>query len=370
MNTLHTVHIISNLGAGGAERAMARLLVSLGAACGTHEVISLKGRGPVAATLEAAGIAVYGPGRLFSLRAMRRAGLFCGWMYHGNLVVLLAGLLSGGRPVVWHIRQCLHDRSMDGRLTRTLIDLGARLSKASLLRRIVYNSQASRDQHEAIGYARSKGALMRNGFDATRFRPDNTLAADMAALDGAFCIGMVARNHRVKGCDVFLQAVQTLCRAHPQATPVFVLVGRGFDDSNPAIAAVRRTLPQLRLLALGERSDVDAILPGLDVLTSASRSEGLSNTLCEAMLSGVPCVVTDVGDSAFVVGDTGLVVPPGDAAALAAAWWKMMNEPGLQKAQSGTRCRERIRKYLSLEQQKDAFMQVIESSLTTSRNGG
>ena len=67
------------------------------------------------------------------------------------------------------------------------------------------------------------------------------------------------------------------------------------------------------ILLLGERSDVDTLYPVMDLCTLTSISEASPNVLAEAMSSGVPCVSTDVGEAAHILGDTGAIVPPGDA---------------------------------------------------------
>jgi glycosyltransferase involved in cell wall biosynthesis len=80
-----------------------------------------------------------------------------------------------------------------------------------------------------------------------------------------------------------------------------------------------------RLIWAGERTDMWRVYNALDLLVSSSRTEGLPNAVAEAMASGVPCVVTDVGDSARIVGQHGWVCPPGDSHALARAMAAALN---------------------------------------------
>jgi glycosyltransferase involved in cell wall biosynthesis len=130
-------------------------------------------------------------------------------------------------------------------------------------------------------------------------------------------IGRVGRLAPQKDYPTFLRAAALVATSRPEAR--FLCVGEG----NPELSA------QLRLLAsqLGldsrvhwstGRDDMSAVYSALDVCVSSSAyGEGTPNVVAEAMACGVPCVVTDVGDSAWTVGETGVVVPPGDAEALA-----------------------------------------------------
>jgi len=88
----------------------------------------------------------------------------------------------------------------------------------------------------------------------------------------------------------------------------------------------------------------------LDVATSSSSSEGFSNTIGEAMACGIPCVVTGTGDSATLVGDTGVVVPLKDPAQMCAAWMRLLDMPAQDRAALGRCARERIMSEYSIQQ--------------------
>ena len=91
------------------------------------------------------------------------------------------------------------------------------------------------------------------------------------------------------------------------------------------------------------------LLAALDVFVSSSKyGEGFSNAIGEAMACSVPCVVTDVGDSAAIVGGTGLVVPPGDAGALAAAVRRVLAMSAEQRQELGRAARDRVRERFHL----------------------
>lgn len=360
-NPVRVLHFISNLGAGGAERAMSRLLASMGRTKWANTVCSLKGRDVVAESIEASG------GQLVALKTLLLQGrsahsdVVCGWMYHGNLLALLFGcLFRRSAPVIWNIRQCLHDRRMDSRKTRFMIWLGARLSHWTRVKSILYNSEAARLQHEAIGYAAEKSLLMRNGFDGEEFTPDNPSPVDLAYLQGSRLIGIVGRYHKVKGHDYFIRAIEAFKQASAHTENVsFVFVGRGLDQHNKQLTDLLAQHHIHDAVLLGERTDVQAILPLLTVLTSASRSEGLSNTIAEAMLSGVVCVVSDVGDSGFLVDEFGKVVAVGDVDAMAHAWDEILNLADQARDVRRFAGRNRVLVELPLAKQLAVFTECI-----------
>jgi glycosyltransferase involved in cell wall biosynthesis len=97
-----------------------------------------------------------------------------------------------------------------------------------------------------------------------------------------------------------------------------------------------------RLHLLGRREDIADLMPALDILVSSSAGEAFSNVIGEAMACGVPCAVTDVGDSAFIVGESGQIVPPGDALALANACQILLDLPPERREQLGQAARQRV----------------------------
>ena len=155
-------------------------------------------------------------------------------------------------------------------------------------------------------------------------------------------IGMVARLHVLKGQRHFIDAAAIVSQHYPDAR--FALAGRGCDPSNPELARwieERRLSEHVHLL--GERADIRPIDSALDVAVCASISESFPNSIGEAMACGTPCVVTDVGDCNVLVGDTGVVVPPGDPAALAEGIQRLLALSPETRRALGVRATERVR---------------------------
>ena len=275
-----------------------------------------------------------------------------GWMYHANIAATLA--VCGARlrvPVVWNIRANLVDQQHEKRMTRVVIWLSGKLSFSPSV--IVNNSEASALEHEQrVGFRAAKRVIVPNGFDTSTFRPSRELRDVFRASigiddDRVVLIGLVARYHPVKGHAFFLQAAAIVVRARKTAR--FVLVGRGIDATNGALAAmIEQYELEGHVHLVGERPDIHAVAPGFDVLVSASTGEGFPNVIGEAMSCGVPCVVTDVGDSAAVIGDTGVKVPPRDPEALAAGIIELIDMGAAGRAELGGRARARAVEKFSL----------------------
>jgi glycosyltransferase involved in cell wall biosynthesis len=167
-----------------------------------------------------------------------------------------------------------------------------------------------------------------NGIDADVFAPSFEARASVRSELGlpaeALVIGMVGRYHRMKDHANFLRAAVSVSETHPEAH--FILAGRGVDGDNRELRGLIDELGlSRRTHLLGQRHDVPRLTAALDVFTLSSRyGESFPNVIGEAMACAVPCVVTDLGDAAWIVGDTGRVVPPGDSDALARAWAEMI----------------------------------------------
>jgi glycosyltransferase involved in cell wall biosynthesis len=108
-------------------------------------------------------------------------------------------------------------------------------------------------------------------------------------------------------------------------------------------------------------------MASFDLATSSSCfGESFANVVSEAMSCGVPCVVTDVGDSAHIVGETGIVVPPRDAVALAQAWERMLDLGREQLVQTGLQARQRIKDHFDLPQIVDRYQTLFDEMTSMS----
>lgn len=325
-------------------------------------VISLKDEGTIGPRIRELGVPVWGiglrpiapnPFSLFRLRKLVRSfrpDLIQGWMYHGNIAANVAARFSAHRvPVLWNIQQSLYDISHERRLTAAIIRSGIRQSHRPVF--IIYNSRVSAEQHTAFGYCPSKRLVIPTGYDCELFHPDHELRLlvrkGLGVTEGEVLVGLVARYHPMKDHVGFLRAAALVSREHPQAK--FAMIGRGLPERTEIRNLIAECNLGSQVLLLGERADLPRLTAALDIACSSSAwGEGFSNAVGEAMACAVPCVVTDVGDSAYAVGETGLSVPPREPQALAQAIGRLINAGHEYRQQLGRAARERIQSEFSL----------------------
>jgi glycosyltransferase involved in cell wall biosynthesis len=291
----------------------------------------------------------------------RRPDVLQTWLYHADLMGLAAAALSGVDTVVWNIRASNLDLSHSRVQSRWTRWACARLSARP--RAVVVNANAGRVAHHALGYRPREWVVIPNGVDVQSFRPDPAarvaVRAELGIPADAPVVGLIARWDPAKDHRTFLAAATRLAATRPDAR--FVLVGEGVTLANPDLAALAaRLAPHLDPLALGRRDDVARIAAAFDVATCSSTSEGFPHAVVESMACGVPCVVTDVGDAADIVGDTGIVVPPRDPTALAGAWADLLGAEAHVRAALGEGARARVVARYTLERMVDAYERLYE----------
>ena len=365
--SLRVAHVITGLNTGGAEAVLCRLLESLRPPQFTHSVIVLGRQGTLSARVaKHAEIQHLGmratlslPRDLWRLRRLLQAGMpdvIHAWMHHANLMATLAAL-GTGIPVLWGIRQSLYDLHREKRATRLVIRANRTLSRRPAW--IVYNSSTGAMQHEAFGFGSARRLIIPNGFDVVQFHADVgervRVRAELSIAPGNLVIGLIARWHPMKDHANFLHAAALLSRSYPRA--VFVLVGDGLDCKNAEVTSLIHSLGLDNKVRLcGRRVDIAAVNAALDIASSSSSwGEGFPNAIGEAMACGVSCVATDVGDVREIIGDTGIVVPPRDPAALCAGWARLAGMGQAERHKLGLRARQRIVERYSLASMADQY---------------
>ena len=139
----------------------------------------------------------------------------------------------------------------------------------------------------------------------------------------------------------------------------FICVGDGPQEYRDALMQLTHELGlNERVTWTGERGDMPAVYNALDLLTTSSRGEAFPNVVGEAMACGVPCVVTDVGDSRQLVGETGVVVSPGEPVALASGWQTMLDQGAEKRKALGLRARHRVQTEFSLQAMVARYAQL------------
>jgi len=225
-----------------------------------------------------------------------------------------------------------------------------------LAHHVLVNAEAVKRWLVDDGYDGGKISVIHNGLDPSRFAGvvgGAALRAELSLPPNAPLVAMVSRLNRLKGVEEFLQAVSRVADRFEDAR--FLIVGdNGTPDGSDYRRELERRVAELglerRVVFTGFRLDVPRLLSEVAVSVMPSLSEGLPNTVLEAMVAGVPVVATRVGGTAEVVDDgvTGLLVPPGDAAALAKAIEQLLAEPESAR-RLGRAGRQRVIQEFSLE---------------------
>lgn len=218
--------------------------------------------------------------------------------------------------------------------------------------RIVSNSFGGHEYHIKRGFPRNKTIVIPNGIDIKRYQKHTQSPPDLRSAwgiaDENCLIGLVARLDPMKGHSSFLKMASLLLAQFPQAR--FVCVGDGEADYVEKLRSLADELALTdSLVWAGSTAEMPPVYNSLDILVSSSiYGEGFSNVIGEAMACEIPCVVTNVGDSAYIVGETGRVVTPNDPEALAVTVSELIQMPAEARAELGRRARQRIQENFSV----------------------
>jgi len=373
--------VTRSLEPGGAERQLTALSGGLKAAGCDVSVLTFYGRGALERVLNESGVPIVHldkGGRwdvLGFLARLRRSlqqlkpDVIYSCLPGPNICTVIVRPSLGWRPrLVFRIAASYVDLTRYDLVTRLSYRIEQRLARFCDL--VISNSEAG------VRYARNRGfpertlVLLPNGFDTHIFKPEESgrrvLRKRWRVADGAPLIGLVARLDPMKDHMTFIEAAALLARDRQDIR--FVCVGGG----DPAYAetlreAARRAGMANRLIWAGEAEDMPAVYNAVDIATCSSYGEGFPNVIGEAMACGTPCVVTDVGDNAKIVGDTGEVVTPNSPESLATGWRRMLDRLDARPEALRDRVRARIVESYSMETLVADTLDTLERLLQKSR---
>lgn len=362
------IHLVNDVGYGGAQVLLKRLSIGLkekGYEQSVVSVLPLEKIGKLAPEFERAGIPVFsldvegplsGIRGVFRFAAMireKQSDLVQTWLFHSALIGEIGALLSMRNPkTLWSIHHTRLGKESSKFFTRVVYRILARISPVRP-RKIIYCSKAGLDLHHECGFDSSKSELIFNGTDTDTYRPDPearaALRKELGIPADAPLIGMAGRYHPQKDFPNLLRAFAIVQQAVPSAH--LLACGPEVSRDTAALRELADACPlpsQVHLI--GPRRDMASIYPALTLgALSSCEGEAFPLVLGEAMACEVPCVATDVGDSALIVGDTGRVVPPRDPAALAAAMIELLELPGDVFEELCKAARERVNRNFTLK---------------------
>jgi len=356
------VFLIRSLDIGGAQRQLVELAAGLHRADWHVTVVVFYGGGELEADLIKRGVTVRSMAKSgrwdvvgFSYRLLRalrreRPDVLHGYMGTENLLSTAMQLFIPRMRVVWGVRSSNMDLDEYDWLARFLFPIGCWFSRFADL--VICNSAAGKRFYAAHGFPSSRMVVIPNGIDTDRFIPDPGARSDTRrrfAIDhDHLLVGLVARLDPMKDHETFLRAAAIASKERPELC--FVCVGDGPAPYRERLIALASELGlDEHVIWAGSRIDMPDVFNAFDLVVLSSRwGEGFPNVVAEAMATGVPCVVTDVGDAPSVVGDTGWVCAPHDPAELARAML-VATESRRDLAAYGHRARQRVRTEFSID---------------------
>ena len=369
------VHVITGLNRGGAEQALYRLLTQE-PDLSRVRVVSLSDGGIFQSRLESLGVEVTclnmrsgfpSPRkwlRLVRLLRQWRPQLVQTWMYHADLLGGLAAK-AAGVPICWGIRNSDLSPERSKRATWLVAKACAWISKWVPARAISCSARAA-DIHQALGYA-VPFEVVPNGLDVHAWTPQPELRTpirkELGFPDRAFVFAHAGRGDPQKDHATLARAFSRVHAAHPDVR--LLMCGKGLTPGERYFEILPFT-PSARaaVQGLGPRDDLPYLWQAADAFVLSSAGEAFPNVLAEAMACSLPCVTTDVGDAAEIVGDTGMVVPPMNEEALARAMLEMIAMDGDERHLLGAAARERVQTRFTLGRMAAGFRKVWDEVIT------
>tara|TARA_B100000886_G_scaffold300079_1_gene228929 strand:- start:2018 stop:3142 length:1125 start_codon:yes stop_codon:yes gene_type:complete len=319
---MQVLHIITGLKKGGAETLLCNL-------CEydkefNHTIISLSNTPDLEAPFIKLNIPVFslnfpdgkikisGVFKLYRLIKKINPDIVQTWMIHADLIGGLTAKLIGVKNIFWGVH---HTVLIYGKVkwsTIFILKINALLSHF-IPKKIVYCAEKSRSAQESIGFNKSKGVVIQNGYDTKKFHRNTDLGIDfrneLKISDDTFVIGHVGSYDPLKDQITLIEAFDILNKQNFKF--IAVLVGKNLDnDNNDLVTKIEEKGLTSSIHLLGMRNDIPAVMNGIDLFILSSLSEAFPNVLNESMACGTPCITTDVGDASLIVKNTGWIVPP------------------------------------------------------------
>lgn len=362
MANFKVFHVINGLWPGGAQIMLLRLCEEFARHEVQSEVFSLTKADTIKPQLEAIGVKCH-QGNILDLRRVLKESspdVVQGWMYHSNLAIAGATVFSGlFKRQFWSVHHSIEDMSLEKFTSQIVIRLLSLISK--LPKKTVYVSEVSKHQHTKLGFCKDNAVQISNGYDLELFKKDaslrETFRNELEISDSSFLIGILGRFHFLKDHKMFLDAAALFASKHDNCG--FIIAGRDTTNTQITDWITERGLSD-RVMVLGDRRDVSAILNGIDILATSSISEAFPIVIGEAMACETVCCSTHVGDTEILIGERDLLSLPGDPVALFESWWRVANLSSKAREDLGKKLRTRIREKFSLSIIAEKYLSLYE----------
>ncbi len=360
---MKVTHIITSLDVGGAELALKNIVeYSEKQGVFQNKVISLTRVGTVGAKLQELGIEVIALNmrgfydvprvvwKLTKLLKKQKPEIVQNWLYHADLLGGISARFAGIKKIYWGIRSTDIMAGKGVAHSTYFIMKICALFSYFIPNKIICVARSAKITHLRFGYCPRKLQVISNGFYTDKYDliPKSVARQNLSIPQDAIVVGSVGRFNEYKDHHNFINAAAKL--AEHNKNLVFLLIGRDINIQNTQLVGwINETGFKERFFLLGERSDINLCYCAMDIFCLHSKSEAFPNVVVEAMCSGVPCVVTNVGDSAYIVGELGVIVPAEDAGKLADGLQKTINLSSEERMKLGAKLRHNVLENYSLE---------------------
>lgn len=362
-------HIITTLGDGGAERTLFNICKNNNQ-IHNQVVISLLNQGKYGELIAKLGIKLYylnmKPNIFFIFKIFtlikilfnEKPDIVQTWMYHSDFFGSIAARLAGIKNIFWNIRHADHQKNQTNPKTIWILKILTKLSWW-LPKKIIVNSKKSINIHKELGYCKKKLIYIPNGYDLSLLKPKNkyivSIRKKLNLKNKIPLIGFVGRYYPEKDHFNLLNALYLLKN---QKIDFFcVLVGKNINYKNEKlINNIKKLGLEKNIKLMGSQKNIISLMSELDLHILSSNSESFPNVVAEAMACQTPCIVTDVGDAAYIVGKTGWVVPSKNPLLLAKITIKAISEIGTKRWKK--RCidaRLRIQKNFHIDRMVNSY---------------
>lgn len=359
-------HIITGLGAGGAENMLYKLVKYSDKNTYYHEVISLMDEGEIGEYIKAEEIKVHSLNinKKNIIKILLDAKNICKnfdivntWLYHADTFGFIVAKILLNKKLIWNIRHSNLDKKANKSRTLRLVKLNSLLSKK--IDCITFNSYRALEAHKEIGYYNNNSIVIPNGFELDKFKFSyenrRRIRKELLIKNEERVLVTVGRWDIQKDYFTLLKALNELKKNDIRFR--IMMVGTNLDQYNPELnELINNYNLRENILLLGRRVDIPDLLSAADIYISSSLGESFSNAIGEAMACELPCIVTDVGDSRMIVGETGVVVEPKDYLGMAHQIINYMKSPN-----DGRNANARIRIIDSYEIQ--AVVKKVENNI-------
>ncbi|MFL1994905.1 glycosyltransferase [Lysinibacillus irui] len=370
-NKVKVVHIIVGLNAGGAEKMLLKLLSYTDRERFDLAVISMTDKSHYGSVIEDMGIPVHtlNMKRGFpSLKAIIKAkkiiedvDIIQTWMYHADFLGYLLSKFYSNVKLIWGIRQSNLERRNNKLSTLILAKINSLLSKKT--NAIISCSLKAKETHVKFGYDINKIEVIPNGFEIDKYYPEINGAQNLKKMfkipQNKNILAHIARWDIQKDHENFFLALKEIIIKNPNT--VALMCGLNIDYENiQLVNLIKKYKLDDYVMLLGVRDDIPFILSGVDVFVSSSSGEGFPNVIGEAMACETLCAVTDVGDSSFIVGNFGMVVPRKNPTALSKAILRILNMDVTEKETLKKNARKRVQENFEINTVVKKYESIYE----------